>query len=115
MAISEFELKRCEKVMDAYMEKHRPPAPVRHMVDLGYKIEKQSIVVFEIRPHWENEKEKIETPVAKTTYVKSVKIWKVYWQRADLKWHKYEPMPEVKLLEEFLDVLQEDKYSCFFG
>lgn len=115
MAISEFELKRCEKVMDAYMEKHRPPASVRYMVDLGYRIEKQSIVVFEIRPHWQNEQEKIETPVAKTTFVKSKKSWKVYWQRADFKWHSYEPMAEVKFLEDFLDALQEDKYACFFG
>jgi len=37
--------------------------------------------------------------VAKTTYVKKSGLWKVYWQRADMKWHSYDPMPEVGSLE----------------
>ncbi|MGH8716972.1 MAG: DUF3024 domain-containing protein [Burkholderiales bacterium] len=30
-------------------------------------------------------------PVAKATYVKAQDVWKVFWQRADLKWHRYDP------------------------
>jgi hypothetical protein len=37
------------------------------------------------------------------------------WQRADLKWHSYQPSPEVASVEEFLDVVQHDEYGCFFG
>ena len=57
----------------------------------------------------------IEEAVAKATYVKSRGIWKIYWQRADLKWHRYDPGPEVKTLEEFLEVLEKDEYACFYG
>jgi hypothetical protein len=42
-------------------------------------------------------------------------MWKVYWKRADLKWHRYEPVPEVSAIEKFLAVVKEDEYSCFFG
>lgn len=115
MAISEFEIKRCEVKLDEFMDKHRPPAHIRNEVDLAYRIDNQSIEIFEIRPKWDDPVKKVETPVAKTTYVKKQKRWKVYWQRGDLKWHSYEPKPIVKMLEEFLDVVGEDQHACFFG
>lgn len=42
-------------------------------------------------------------------------IRKVCWLRADLKWHRYAPVPEVGTLEEFLAVVEEDEYGCFWG
>ncbi len=115
MAISEFEIKRCEKDLSVFMCKHRPPAHIRNEVDIGYRIENQSVELFEIRPLWNDASKKTEMPVAKATYVKAKKIWKVYWQRSDLKWHLYEPVAEVKSLEQFLNVIGEDEHSCFFG
>jgi len=115
MAISEFEVKRCERAIEKFMAKRRPPVHIRHEVDLGSRIEKQNVEIFEIRPQWDNPSNRIETPIAKATYVKTQNMWKVYWQRANLKWHSYEPLPTVRTLEEFLDVVGEDQHSCFFG
>jgi len=115
MAISEFEIKRCEKLVSAYVEKHRPPAHIRSQVDLGFRIKDQSIEIFEIRPLWNNPDKIIEEMQAKTTYVKKTKTWKVYWQRADLKWHSYQPTPEVETLEEFLALVDKDDHCCFKG
>ncbi len=115
MAISEFEVKRCKKAMDKFMAKRRPPAHIRDKFDLGYRIEDQSVEIFEIRPRWDKPSEKMESPVAKATYIKTRKLWKVYWQRADLKWHAYTPSPTVGELEEFLEIVDEDQYGCFFG
>jgi hypothetical protein len=64
---------------------------------------------------WNNPQEKLEAPFAKATWVKSRKVWKIFWQRADLKWHAYEPDPQVRSLETFLDSVQRDDYACFFG
>jgi hypothetical protein len=86
----------------------RPPAHIRDKLDFGYSIEKLSIELFEIRPEWQNPEKIQHLPFAKTTYVKSKKIWKIYWSRQDLKWHSYEPVPEVKYFEEFLAVVSED-------
>jgi hypothetical protein len=47
--------------------------------------------LFEIRPAFQSPKAKIEHGIAKATYVKSQDKRKVYWLRADLKWHRYEP------------------------
>jgi len=115
MALSEFEIKKFEKIVREYVEKHRPPAHLRNEVDLSFRIRAQSVEIFEIRAMWNDPTEKIEEFVAKATYVKSGNIWKIFWQRADLKWHSYQPEPEVKTLEEFLDVVERDEYCCFFG
>lgn len=115
MALSEFETKKYEKLVSAFVEKRRPPAHIRNELDLGFRIKEQSIEIFEIRQMWDNPNEKIEEPVAKTTYVKTQKTWKVFWQRADLKWHRYDPVPEVSSLDEFLEIVDRDDYACFFG
>ncbi|MFO7594384.1 MAG: DUF3024 domain-containing protein [Pseudomonadota bacterium] len=115
MAFSEFELKRHEKTLKAYLEKNRPPAYIRSELDFGFRQKGQSVEIFEVRPRWDNPEEKMENPVAKATYVKTQAVWKIYWQRADLKWHVYEPHPRAKSLEEFLQVVESDEYSCFFG
>lgn len=115
MAISEFEIKRCEKLVGAYIEKHRPPPHIRNKLDLGFRVKDQSIEIFEIRPQWNNPEKIIEEMQAKTTYVKKSKTWKVYWQRADLKWHRYQSAPEVGTLEEFLDLVDKDEHYCFRG
>lgn len=115
MAISEFEIKKCEKEIAAFLKLRRPPMHIRNELDLGYRIEGQSVEIFEIRPHWRDFSKKMETPVAKATFVKSETCWKIFWQRSDLKWRRYGPAPTVKLLADFLSIVAEDKYACFFG
>ena len=115
MTLSEFELMKCEKAIAAFMNKRRPPPHIRKQLDLGYRINGQSIEIFEIRPEWKNPENTLEIPVAKSTYVRAKGTWKVYWQRHDLKWHRYEPVPEVKSVEAFLDLVDRDEYACFFG
>jgi len=115
IAISEFEVKRCEREVEKFMQKRRPPAHIRNKLDLGYRIDNQSVELFEIRPESRNPDKKMEIPFAKATYVKSQKHWKIYWQRQDLKWHSYAPTPEVKLCEDFLAIVSEDAHACFFG
>jgi len=115
MPLSEFETKKYEKLVSAFVEKRRPPAHVRKELDLGFRVKGQSVEIFEIRPLWRQPGKIIEEAVAKATFVKTQEIWKVYWQRADLKWHRYDPDPEVKSLEEFLAIVDKDEYACFFG
>lgn len=76
MAISEFELKRCEKYVSEYIAKHRPPPHVRNEVDLCFRIVDQSILIYELRSVWNQPYKKIESMIAKTTYIKKAKSWK---------------------------------------
>jgi len=102
--------------MDALMKQRRPPPHVRPKLDLGYRVTRQSVEIFEIRPVWRGRvDEKSESAVAKATYVRARGIWRVYWQRRDLKCHGYEPVPEVNSIDEFASLVAEDAHACFFG
>jgi len=110
-------LKTAETIhaLEVFLDKRRPPEDIRDKMDFDYKIENQSVIFFEVRPHWQKKDEKIESPIAKTTWVKAQKCWKIYWMRADLKWHSYQPVPKVDTIEEFLSIVDNDAYGCFWG
>jgi hypothetical protein len=115
IAISEFEIRRVEKLASEYIDTNRPPAHIRPQLDIGFRATDQSLELFEIRPKWDNPSESMELSFAKTTFVKKTRTWKIYWMRQDLKWHSYEPVPEVGTLEEVLTVVSEDAFACFNG
>jgi hypothetical protein len=52
-------------------------------LDIGYRIEKQSVIIFEVRPDWIDPKRKLKT--AKATFVKKERSLKVYWQQRRFK------------------------------
>src|SRR5207248_4359268 len=88
-------LARVKKALDSFMQARRPPPAVRPELDLGSRITGHSVFIFEIRPAWRGlPGEYHESAVAKATYVRTRGIWRVFWQRRDLKWHSYEPAPE---------------------
>jgi hypothetical protein len=103
------------EAMDSYIARIRPPEDIRDQLDVAYKIEDQSIIVFEIRPSIEKPEEKREHPLAKATFVNAKNHWKVFWLRADMKWHSYEPKPAVNTVEEFIHSVEQDKFFCFWG
>lgn len=117
MAFSEQEQAEANRITAEFIERRRPPADVRDQLDIGHRIdsENQSVQIYEIRPHWKDDNEKLETPVAKVTYVRSREIWKLYWIRADGDWHAYDPDAEVDTLEKAFDVIDEDELCCFWG
>lgn len=113
--MDDLDRKRVEKAVAAFVSKRRPPAHIRDQVDLAFRFEGRNVEIFEIRPRWDRPLEKVEEAIAKARYLKSRNEWLVYWQRADLKWHKYEPAPEVPTIQAFLSLVDEDEYGCFFG
>ena len=115
MAISEFEIKKIEKTVGQFVENKRPPKHIRNELDISFRISGQGFEIFEIRPQWNDPTKKTEGPIAKATYVKSKNEWKLFWMRADLKWHIYKPFPISKSLEQILEVIEQDSHGCFWG
>ena len=75
----------------------------------------QAIELYFERPHFRNKDEWIEHAIAKIRYVRTRDVWEIYWQRADLKWHRYPPSPEVPTFSAALEVIHRDECCCFFG
>ena len=117
MAFDDIQHARVKREVGAFVEQRRPPAEIRDQVDIGFRIDDddQSVVIHEIRPRFRNPDETIHTPVARMKYVKSRRVWKLYWMRADMKWHKYPPDPEVGSLQEAIEVVDDDDMCCFWG
>lgn len=103
------------EVMENYIQEKRPPENMRAQVDLGYVIDGQSIIIHEIRPRWDDPSLLVEHPIAKATFVSAKNLWKLFWMRADLKWHIYSPSPTVKNVKNFVAIVDEDKHGCFWG
>jgi len=115
MAVTNLQVLDIIEVMEGFLERKRPPEHIRSKLDVGYKIEGQSIIIHEIRPSWNDASKIIYPEVAKATFVKAQNHWKVFWLRADLKWHTYDPNPTVKTLKDFVTLVEEDKRACFWG
>ncbi len=115
MALNDLERKRVEKAVGAFVGKCRPAPHIRPKLDFGFRVSGQSVELFEIRPQWDRPEVKRESSFAKATFVRTQGIWRVYWKRVDLKWHRYEPESEVAAIEDFLAVVQKDQFRCFFG
>lgn len=115
MALTEQQIQEIDKAIQPLLEERRPPEELRNQLDVLYRIEGQSVVIYELRPHWDNPMEKELSEIAKATYVKTQNEWKLYWMRGDLKWHSYQPNPTVKEIKKLFEVLDEDEYGCFWG
>ena len=115
MAFPKAEIERLDGILTAYLERTRPPASVETKIGYGFSISGQSVQLNVIRPRWKHPEQKMVSSFAKATYVTTRNLWKVYWMRADLKWHRYPAAPSVSTLEDFLAVVSEDVYGCFRG
>lgn len=108
---------RIKRLFQKFIEEHGPPPHIQDKLKWGYRIDSdnQSVELFEIRPHFLHPEKKTENKIAKATFVKKSMTWKVYWMRGNMRWCRYETCPEVLTIEEFLKVVKEDAYNCFFG
>lgn len=113
--LNDLEKKKIENVVGAFVARRRPPLHIRKEVDLDFRLKGQSIEIFEVRPMWLGDGKTQEIPVAKATYVRTRGVWQLYWQRRDLKWHSYDPLPAAKTIEEVVAEIDADPCACFWG
>ena len=105
-----------ESTIKKYVESLRPENPeIRAQVDIGYSYDGKVVILFEIRPVWNDPKKMQQIEFAKIRLYKSRKEWNLYWMRASGKWELYEPFPESTHLGKIIEIIKEDKHGCFYG
>jgi hypothetical protein len=104
-----------EQEIKIFIDSIRPPADLRDKLDIGFSFQNNILEIFEIRPRWDDPNIKINSSVAKTQFIKSRNIWKIFWMRANGKWESYPPKPEIGNLSDFFKILQKDQHGCFWG
>lgn len=113
VAIDPFQTLDVIEIMEQFLERNRPPEPIRKKLDIGYRIVDQSVIIFEMRPAYLNPSTIQELNMAKATYVKSRDRWKIYWMGSS-GWYPYRPA-EMKTLKAFGKEVEEDPFGCFKG
>lgn len=116
MAFTDLEIAEHTLTLERHFWAHRrPPLHLRDQLREGQRFTDQSIELFYVRPAFQRPGEHTEESIAKVTYVRSKKVWHLFWKRADGKWHRYPPVSAAKTLAVALAVIHEDANCCFFG
>lgn len=106
---------RLRVIEEIFWSRRRPPLHLRESIREGQRIEGRFIELFFVRPAFERPGEFSEESVARLQHVRSRDVWKLFWKRADGRWHGYQPMPEANSLAAALRVIDQDANACFFG
>ncbi|WP_299143073.1 DUF3024 domain-containing protein [uncultured Vibrio sp.] len=112
MPFSKFEHARYNKMLNTFIEELRPPANIRHELDIEGELTNQTIEIRESIARWDRSTEKHYRSAAKITYVRTQQCWRLYWMRASGKWEKYDAFYH---LEQALEAVKKDQYGCFWG
>ena len=100
---------------ERFWSRRRPPLHLCDEVREGQRFDGTSIELFLVRPAFKRPGEWIEEAIAKVKFIRSRDVWHLFWKRADLKWHRYQPCPEADSLAAALRTIDEDANCCFFG
>lgn len=114
MAFTDLELARIEKAVGGLCKRRNRPH-LKSQLSLEYRIKGHDVTVLERRPHWDGSPGHTEGGVAKLKFNRRTGRWRLLWQRADLKWHAYEPRSSRGDLSELVAEVEADPYGCFFG
>lgn len=116
MAFTDTELSEHTALIEELFWSHRrPPVHLRDKVREGQRFTDRTIDLFLVRPAFNRPGEQIEESIARVQHMPRLRIWRIFWKRADGHWHRYQPSPEVDSLGVALRLIDEDANGCFFG
>jgi hypothetical protein len=116
MAFTDLEIAEHTALIEKlFWSKRRPPLHLRAQIREGQRFDGHSIEFFFVRPRFDDPSQTIEESIAQLTFVRASGVWRLFWKRADGKWHRYPPRPETATLATALRVIDQDPKGCFFG
>ncbi len=114
MPLSEVQRAHVTKRLTSYCEA-RVPATVRDKLRLGFRVQRNEVVLFEERPAADAPHDWRETPVAKFKYVSARRTWQLYCQHRDLRWHAYRRRGSARDFDTLLAEVEADPTGIFWG
>jgi hypothetical protein len=114
VAFSELELKMIDHPVGALCRRMSPPQ-LADELRIVYDVDGHSVSILEERPPWDGVGERTRRGIARFRYVRSHRLWTLYWMRQDLKWHLFASGMAAANLAELVAVVEENRYGAFFG
>ncbi len=116
MAFTDLEIAQHMKVLEeSFWTRRRPPLHLRGKIREGQRFTDQAIELFFVRPAYDRPGQHVEESIAKVQRVRTQRVWRIFWKRADGKWHGYKSSAKARTLAAALRVIDEDAHGCFFG
>jgi len=81
----------------------------------GYRTRGNEVELFASRPAFRPPHAWQDDPIAKFKYVGTRRVWQLYCQMSDLKWHRYEPRFESTDLSTLVREVTQDPTGIFWG
>ena len=114
MALSEVQQAQVAKLLAPLC--HSPGlARVADRLRHGYRIKGNAVELFESRPAFRAPRQWQDHAVAKFRYVATRRVWQLYCQFRDLKWHAYKPCFESRNLGRLVAEVERDPTGIFWG
>ncbi|MEY0663864.1 DUF3024 domain-containing protein [Providencia rettgeri] len=111
MALNDIEIAQIKRCMNFFMEKRRPAPFIRDEIDLIYEIQDQSVIIKEIRNIMGRT---IESPIAKITFNRTQKGWKLFAKNRNDEWEgMFKDL--IPTFSDAIKVVEDDARGCFFG
>lgn len=114
MAFSELDLKRIERIVGEFCRRRSPPE-LHDRVRIEYRVHRHEVLIYETRPAYREPSRWMEHGIAKLRFVRPAGEWRLFWQRASLKWQGYEPYPSSREMRDLIAEVDRDPHACFFG
>ena len=114
MSFEDRDLKRIDRTVGDFCRR-KSPTEDRHQVRIEYRIHQHTILIYETRPAFREPTQRTEHGVAKLRFIRTAGEWRLFWQRASLKWQSYEPLASSRDIEELVAEVERDPHGCFFG
>jgi hypothetical protein len=114
VSLSEFELKRIEKIFTHYCST-RVPEHLRSQIVLEYRVRGDEVTLFESRPVWDDHARWISGKVARFQKDTDAEIWNLYAADRDGSWIHYLPLPFHRDIEKLLQEVEKNESGAFWG
>lgn len=114
MTLSEFEIKRIEKLFGHFCDR-RVPEQLRGQIRVEFRIRDTDVELFESRPLYSDPSTWVSTRIARFHKSVSNGSWIVYWADRNAQWKQYEPCAPHRDIEALLQVVEEDAIGTFWG
>jgi hypothetical protein len=110
-AIPELDLARVRRWCET-----RVPEHARHKVRIECEVDGRDLMIVERHPPWRPEAEQwIRTPVARFRYLRSRRVWRLYWIDSNGRRREYPGLPFAPDVADLLVELDEDPTALFWG
>jgi len=78
-------------------------------------VSSQDVLIVEVRVVWDDPSRWMDHGVAKLKFNRKAGEWRLFWQRAALRWESYEPLAANRELSVLVEEIDRDPHGCFFG